>query len=182
MLQLRHVPLVLHAVGRWFVTTAAGRRLGAGALGAGVVAWSLLGGGQSTRSGTWSGLPNTYAPRDGTLVLEGDPGKSATCTVRGRTGSASGNGWVFRGDAAVKETSCAGKIAKNGRVAATLKLRMEWNGRVKGIGGDWEDVAGKADCEGVLDGTLGSGGVWNATCRGNSADWTTAIQWKLDGS
>ena len=113
-------------------------------------------------------------------MLEGAPGKSATCTVRGQTGTASGNGWVFRGNATVKETSCAGRIAKDGRVAATLKVRMEWRGRVKGIGGDWDDVAGEADCEGALDGTLMSGGVWNATCRGENS-WTTAFQWTFDG-
>jgi hypothetical protein len=149
-------------------------------LAAALVAGSLVGGHAAGVSGTWSGLANYYAPSKGTITVTGGPGKAATCTVRGKTGSASGDGWVFRGKATVEETSCEGRIDGKGRLSVTLKLRMEWRGRVKATGGDWEDVEGSSSCDGNLEGTLTSGGVWKAKCKNDNNESDTSFEWKPD--
>lgn len=183
MLRLRHVPLVTQAVarglGRWVLGTKAGRRVGGGVAAVAVVG-SLWGGGSATHPGTWKGFSNEYAPTTGTLTIMGAPGKSATCTLRGKTGAAAGNGWVFRGNATVEGTSCEGQLGKNGSVKAVLKLRQEWRGRVKGIGGDWDDVSGSSSCEGTLEGTLAKGGAWKGTCKSEDAVWATSFAWAPD--
>jgi hypothetical protein len=73
-----------------------------------------------------------------------------------------------------------GHIEKNGRASLALKLKMEWHGRVKGIGGDWDDVDGAATCEGELGGTLAEGGEWEGTCKREGKEWKTSFKWKLD--
>jgi hypothetical protein len=65
-------------------------------------------------------------------------------------------------------------------VTGALELRMQWRGRVKGIGGDWDDVAGEANCEGPLEGSLASGGGWRGQCRGEGSPFEMSFQWKLD--
>lgn len=146
-----------------------------GALGA----WSLTGG--HARAGTWRGFSNEYAPREGTIELTGSPGKTTACTVRGETGYVQGDGWVFKGKASVRETSCDGKIARDGRVSAVLTLKTTWNGRVKGTGGDWESTRGEATCRGELGGKLDTGGTWAATCKSEGKEWKTSFAWKPSG-
>jgi hypothetical protein len=179
MLHRRFASRLALALGRSLVGTSTGRKVIAVTVG--VAAVGSLTSGDATRSGRWSGLPNVIAPTEGPIELQGAPGKSATCTVRGKTRSASGNGWVFRGDAAVEEASCEGRIEKDGRVSVELELKLEWNGRIKGIGGDgWDDVDGKATCKGELKGTLAAGGKWEAKCERDETEWETSIDWKLD--
>jgi hypothetical protein len=180
--RLRHVPLVLAVLARWLIGTTVGRKLLAvGVGGAALVVVALSSGGDAAkrRSGTWSGLWNEYAPTRGDFVIEGPPEKAATCQVRGRTSSASGDGWVFRGNASVAETECKVRIAKNGRVSGRLKLEKQWRGRVKGIGGDWDDTSGTALCEGDLEGTLSAGGTWKGKCTIGDKDHTSSIAWTL---
>ncbi len=182
--RLRHVPLVLRALARWLVGTQAGRKLGAvvAILVAAPVAlmWSLGGGAAISWNGTWTGFSNDFAPTEGRLTFHRGAGKTASCTVRGETGATEGNGWVFRGKATVNELSCEGHIEKNGRASLALKLKMEWHGRVKGIGGDWDDIDGAATCEGELGGTLAEGGEWEGTCKREGKEWKTSFKWKLD--
>jgi hypothetical protein len=137
-------------------------------------------GGDDERKGSWSGMEKVIAPHAGTFGLQGALGTAATCTVRGKTESLSGGGWVFRGEAVVAETKCEGRIETNGRVTADLQLKAEWHGRAKGMGGEWEDIHGKATCEGELTGTLGAGGQWKGKCASEEREWETTIDWKLD--
>lgn len=147
------------------------------------VGWSLMSGGETlgTRSGKWSGFHNHYAPDEGVITITSGAGKSVSCSVRGRAGSATGSGWVFRGDARIDSTSCEGTRGRAGKVAAALALRMEWSGRVKGIGGDWEDVSGSATCEGELVGTIADGGEWKGICKREERQWEASFTWKLTG-
>jgi hypothetical protein len=135
---------------------------------------------QSERRGSWTGFSNDIAPSKGTFSLTTALGKPATCTLRGKTSRATGNGWVFKGDASVTETSCEGKVNAGGKVALVLSIQMKFNGRWKGIGGDWEDISGSAKCEGDLTGTVASGGTWKGTCKSENAEWETSIDWKFD--
>lgn len=141
---------------------------------------SLVGGSETTTTGTWKGLSNHIAPRKGEIAITGTRGKSATCTVSGQTKGENGDGWVFRGDASVEQISCEGRIEKSGSVSLDLQLKMEWRGRIKGIGGDWEDTDGEATCEGELQGTLTEGGRWSAKCKRDDKEWETELQWNLD--
>lgn len=181
MLRLRHVPLVLRAIARWVVTTKAGRRLGLGV--AGIAVLSATCAEPSSRKGTWTGFHNNYAPNKGAFVLEPTWTGATTCVVQGRTGYTSGSGWVFKGDATIQQTSCEGRVGWGGKVSAALELRMDWDGRVKGIGGDWDDVSGRADCKGSLEGTLRDGGAWQGTCRrqDDGREWAASFEWKPDG-
>ncbi len=189
--RLVHVPLVLAAIVRWLVGTKAGRKLlvvGVG-LGVGVAALGAVAPNTGSndaaakrRDGTWGGLHNEYAPTRGEFAIDGEPGKTGACRVSGRTHSAIGSGWVFRGDAWVAETACPVRIAKDGRVSGRLTLKKEWHGRVKGIGGDdWEERSGRALCEGEIEGTLAAGGKWNGTCPTDDGKKTYAssIAWTL---
>jgi hypothetical protein len=182
MLQLRHVPLVLRAIGRWIVTSKTGRRFALGVAGVtrvGVAASSLSGDGDAAaRRGTWSGFHNHYAPNQGDILFERAWSGATQCTVRGRAGTTSGNGWVFQGDLSLRETSCEGRTSWTGQVSAPLELRLEWNGSVKGIGGDWDTVSGRADCAGELRGRLGGGGEWQGTCRREDGrEWQASFTW-----
>jgi hypothetical protein len=183
MLKLRHVPLVLRAIGRWVLTSKTGRRFGLGVVGvAGIVvaASSVSGGGEaSATKGTWTGFGNSYAPDRGTIVFERAWSGATKCEVRGRAGYTSGNGWVFKGDLSIRETSCEGDTSWTGKVSAPLAMRLEWNGSVKGIGGDWDSVSGKADCSGELRGRLGGGGEWEGTCRRqeDGREWPASFTW-----
>lgn len=175
MLEARHVPLVVGAVGRWFIRSRAGRRLGVGAL---VVATGglLIGRCVGARHGSWEGFANVYAPGKGELSFDG-----ARCTLSGRTGERSGDGWVFRGEATARETKCEVRVGVGGRVEGTLAIRLEWDGRVKGIGGDWEDTSGVRDCEGELSGSFAKGGKWEGRCtKPDGGTWETSIAWKVD--
>lgn len=181
MLRARHVPLVLRAVGRWLVGSKTGRRVGAGlvALGAAGV-WLASDGAPDAKSGRWKGLHNHIAPNDGAFTLSGGKGERATCTLRGQTGSASGSGWVFRGDATVRESRCEGRVDKAGKVSLDLTLELAWDGRQKGIGGDWEDVSGGGTCRGELVGTLEDGGTWTGKCKNDDYTWEAKVGWELD--
>lgn len=182
MLRPRHVPLVLRAIARWAFGSRTVRRSFA-VVAAILVGWGLLSDGETlgTRSGKWVGFHNNYAPDEGVITITSSVGRSATCSVRGRAGSASGNGWVFRGDARIDSTSCEGTLGRAGKVNAALALRMEWSGRVKGIGGDWENVSGSATCEGELVGTLAEGGEWKGLCKREERQWQASFDWKLTG-
>lgn len=175
-----HIPLVLGAIARSLIGTRAGRRFLAAFGGATALVVYVSGGSEAAKrhEGTWSGMHNEYAPNNGAFTIEGERGKAATCTIRGRAGSANGSGWVFRGDLTVEELACDARIGKDGRVTGRLKLKKEWAGSVKGIGGDWEPRSGSAVCEGDLDGTL-STGTWKGTCPkldggryDSQVDWT----------
>jgi hypothetical protein len=175
MLRARHIPILIRAFGGWLVRTRAGRRLGAVVVLLTLVP-SFCGG---TRHGGWAGFSNQIAPSEGEILLEGT-GSSMTCIVRGETGYASGDGWVFKGEATVSETSCEGNIQLSGRVSAVLKLERRWSGRIKGIGGDWEDTDGEATCEGNLTGTLRAGGTWEGKCKRDGKEYDASFAWKLD--
>jgi len=178
MLRQRYASRLIRALGRWLFGTTAGRRCAAAVVA--VAAVGSLVGSDAKRSGTWSGLANHIAPHKGSIELHGAPGEPATCTVRGETKGTSGDRWVFKGHAAVEETSCEGRIEKDGSVSAVLQLRMEWNGRIKGMGGDWEDIEGKCTCEGDLTGTLAAGGKWDAKCKDDKSEWETSLVWELE--
>lgn len=179
MLRLRHVPLVLRAIARWVVTTRTGRRLGLGAVGLAVLSGTCASESTATK-GSWTGFHNNYAPNKGAIVFERTWTGGTTCVVQGRTGYTSGSGWVFKGDATIRQTSCDGRVGWGGKVSAALTLRMEWDGSVKGIGGDWDDVSGAADCKGELEGTLDAGGAWQGTCRrkDDGREWAASFEWK----
>lgn len=134
--------------------------------------------GETELRGTWSGLANHIAPNKGTITLEGTRGGSATCTVRGKAGFVTGNGWNFKGEATVAEKSCEGRIEKDGSVSLPLELRLEWSGRIKGIGGDWEDIDGYGDCKGELKGNLTTGGAWAGKCKNDKYEWDASIEWE----
>jgi hypothetical protein len=178
MLRQRYASRLIRALAFGLFATPAGRKCIAAVVAVAAV-WGLVGS-DAKRSGTWSGLANHIAPNEGSIELQGAPGESATCTVRGETKGASGDRWVFKGHAAVAETSCEGRIEKDGRVSAVLQLKMEWNGRIKGMGGDWEDIDGKCTCEGDLKGTLAAGGKWEAKCKNDKGEWETSFEWELD--
>ncbi|MBL8743139.1 MAG: hypothetical protein JNK04_18645 [Myxococcales bacterium] len=137
---------------------------------------------QTDLKGGWKGLANVIAPDHGDFALTGKAGGPATCIVRGRAGVVTGNGWSFKGDATVAERSCEGRIEKNGSVSLNLQLRLDWSGRIKGIGGDWESIDGYGDCEGELTGTLTAGGKWEAECKNDKYEWNTSFEWKPDAS
>ena len=176
MVRLRHVPLILTALARWVL----GARWGRWGIGVCAVAvmWAQLGPAPAKTTGEWAGLGNHIAPNRGPIELTGRPGGSTGCTVRGETGYVHGDGWVFKGEARGKETSCEGKIARDGEVKAVLDLEMTWDGRIKGIGGDWEDTSGKASCTGDLSGTLEAGGKWTAKCKREDREWEASFSWK----
>lgn len=185
---IQHLPLVLAALARWLVGSSAGRKLLAVGVGLGastaalIVVASSPGGGDAAKrhSGRWSGFDNEYAPTQGDFVIAAEPGKAATCQVRGQTGSATGNGWVFRGEASVTEITCEARIANDGRVSARLKLEKSWSGRVKGIGGDWDSTSGTDLCEGDITGTLSAGGTWKGTCTTDDGQtYESSIAWTL---
>jgi hypothetical protein len=172
--------LAVVTAARWMFETKAGRGCAAG-IAVVAVAWTLVGGGPATTSGTWTGLPNAIAPSEGPITFESAADGGVRCTVRGQTGSTSGNGWVFRGEATVRETSCEGRVAGDGTVSAVLKLRMEWHGSIKGIGGDWEDIDGFGNCAGPLTGSLTpDGGEWQAECENERGRWKTSLAWAVD--
>lgn len=176
MLEARHVPLVVRAVGSWLFRSRAGRRVGLGLL-AVVAGAALLGRcAPGARRGSWEGFANFYAPDKGELSF--DRGR---CALSGRTGEASGDGWVFRGTATARETKCEVRVGSGGRVEGTLAVRLEWDGRVKGNGGDWEDTSGTRDCEGEISGTFAKGGTWDGRCtRPDGSTWATTLTWKAD--
>jgi hypothetical protein len=187
-LRLAHLPLIVAAVARGLLGTRTGRKVlavGVGATALAVVVsgtYANTGGSDATtrREGMWVGLYNQYAPTKGELVLEG-PAEASKCRLRGRAGSASGNGWVFHGSLSVAEVACEARIGKDGRVSAGLKFKEEWDGRVKGIGGDWEERYGSALCEGEVNGTVAAGGTWKGTCKTDEGrTYASSLTWTLN--
>lgn len=179
MILLLRALLALVTAVRWGIETKVGRGF-AFLIAAVVIASSLMGGAPTAASGKWTGFSNCVAPSEGPITFETTADGDVRCTVRGRTATTSGNGWVFRGEATVQETSCEGRIAEDGSVSATLKLRMEWHGEIKGIGGDWEDIDGFGNCAGPLTGSLtADGGAWPAECENDRYEWKTSIEWSV---
>lgn len=175
MLEARHLPLVGRAVGRWLLRSRGGRRALVGVLVVASGGWLLGRCAPGVRHGSWEGFANAIAPNEGGVSFDG-----ARCTLSGRTGETSGDGWVFRGEATARETKCEIRTAGDGRVEGKLVVRLEWDGRVKGNGGYWEDVSGSSDCEGTLSGKLASGGTWEGRCTKPGGSWTTSLTWKPD--
>ncbi len=191
MIRMRHVPLVAGALARWAYRSRAGRKTVAvlGAAAALVVGLASLGTheepelSQKERKGSWSGLRQMIAPTSGAISIDGAPGADASCTVRGLTHSAgAGEQWAFRGDAWVRESTCKGRMGKDGKVSLRLELVNEYHGKIKAIGSDWDEVHGRVTCEGDLEGDVADGGRWNATCRQERSTWKTSFEWKLEPS
>jgi len=127
----------------------------------------------------WTGFPGRIAPWEGPLTIEVHPDGTLHCALEGSTGSASGNGWSFRGRATVHSTSCDGRINDDGTVSAQLMVHSEWHGQVRGWDSDWDDADGASDCTGPLTGSLTGGGAWQGSCAGTGSPWTTSLQWSL---
>lgn len=135
----------------------------------------------AVRHGTWTGLSGSISPADGPFVIDERAGGEGTCMMRGQSSSSSGNGWVFRGNTTVQETACALRIAKGGATTGELTLRIEWHGRMKGIGGDdWDDVDGYGDCTGQLVGSHGGKGTWQGVCVNERHRWNQRFDWTVD--
>jgi hypothetical protein len=169
------------AVLRWSVGTTRRRRV-TGLCDLLLVAWCLAGPETIARGGSWRGLDRSIAPHKGRITLEGTLGGTGRCTVQGEDTTAVGNGWVFRGKTTVHEVTCALQIDREGTVNALLQVRMEWHGRIKGIGGDgWDDADGYGDCVGPLVGKLTPGtGAWHGECRNERHRWPVELEWTLD--
>jgi hypothetical protein len=147
-----------------------------------LAAWCIAGPETIARHGTWVGLDRSIAPHKGRITLEGDRPGTGRCTVQGEDNMAVGNGWVFRGKTTVREEACAVQIDEEGSVSAVLRVRLEWHGRIKGIGGDdWDDIDGYGDCVGPFLGSLTPGsGTWRGECKNERHRWPAELQWTLD--
>lgn len=166
---------------RWSVATTSGRRF-TGLCSVLLAAWCWGGDEAIARSGTWRGLDRSIAPHQGRITIEGNRGGTGRCRVQGDATTAVGNGWVFHGKATVREVACEFRIDEEGTVNALLRVRMEWHGRIKGIGGDdWDDADGFGDCIGPLIGKLSTGtGAWRGECRNDRHRWPAELEWTLD--
>lgn len=180
MRMLLEVALAVVRAARWTVETRGGRVVAA-LLVVGAVVFSLAGEDPTIRTGKWRGFAGAVAPWEGPIRLESTRDGQVRCHVEGWTGTASGNGWVFRGDATVRSTSCEGRIDDDGGLSVTMDLRMEWHGKIKGWDSDWERIDGYGDCSGPLGGSLGTGeGEWQAQCTNEKYEWTTGLRWTLE--
>ena len=181
--RLRYFWIVLVAVTRAILASRRGR-LALAVVVVVAAAWHFASGGQATpitSQGAWKGFANMYAPGSGTLTIDRERANVMSCTLRGQAGVASGDGWVFKGSMVAQETSCTGQVAPDGRVTGILEVGLTWRGRVKGIGGDWDDESGSATCKGELRGTLAGGGDWPARCTRGDKEWTTRLTWSMVG-
>ncbi len=161
--------------------TSAGRGV-IGLCGLVVLCWCMAGGDTIATGGTWRGFDRSIAPHEGRITIEITDSGAGRCTVRGDATTATGNGWIFRGRTTVRETACEVHVVGEGTLSALLEVRMEWHGRIKGIGGDdWDDADGYGDCVGPLTGDLREGtGRWHGECRNDRHRWSADLEWTLD--
>lgn len=130
--------------------------------------------------GTWRGLAGSIAPDRGHIAIELDRDGAGRCAVSGESATSSGNGWVFRGKTTVHDEACALRVTSDSVVSGELALRMTWNGRMKGIGGDdWTDVEGDGLCTGPLIGSPDGAGTWQGECVNARARWSARFEWTL---
>jgi hypothetical protein len=148
------------------------------AAGAVLIAWAS--GAGAVRHGTWTGLRGSIAPDSGSFTLEDSGNGVGRCTVRGQDSISIGNGWVFRGHTQAREVACDVRIERDGALSGELSLRIAWQGRIKGIGGDWDDTEGFGVCTGPLVGSHDGVGAWQGACENEGHQWTTRFDWTFD--
>lgn len=166
---------------RWAGETSTGRGF-SGLCGVLFLAWCMAGSETIARSGTWRGLDRSIAPHQGRISIEATADGAGRCTVQGDATTAVGSGWVFHGKTTVRQVACEVRVEEGGSLNALLRLRLEWHGRIKGIGGDdWDDADGYGDCIGPLFGHLSQGtGSWRGECRNDRHRWPAELEWTLD--